>query len=84
MSEQSTGEYDYVGVNKEYFDEAKRMSRFLVVWSPNGEVIIMPKEFKPTKKFKKVYLYEGNPMIEWGVKVPHSIKHDLEWFEYPR
>ena len=84
FNELSEANYDYVGVNKEYFEEAKRYSRFLVVWSPNGEIILMPKGFKPTKKFKKTYLYENNPMTEWGVKVPHGIKHDLEWFEYPR
>lgn len=81
LSEFSEAGYDYVGVNKQYFEEARRNSRFLVIWSPNGETILMPKEFKPTKKFKKVYKYKDNPMIEWGVKVPHKEKHSLEFFE---
>lgn len=79
-----TEEYAFVGINKEYFQEAKRYSRFLVVWSPKGEVILNPKGYKPEKKMKKVYLYKDNPLIEWGVKVPHGEKHDVEWFEYPR
>lgn len=77
-------EYDFCGVNKEYFEEAKRYSRFLVVWSPKGEAIISPKGFKPTKKFKKVYLYKDNPMVEFGIRVPHCVKHELSWFDYPR
>lgn len=73
--------YDFVRVRKDYFDKAKKSKRYIVIQTPRGERIMLPKEIKGTKVYKEVFLFPDNPMSMYEVTVPHSDKKPREYFE---
>lgn len=78
----STDEYDVVGVDVRQFEKAKRNGRFVLVRTPNGERVFMPKHVQEFKKIKKVYLYPDNPMIEYSLVIPHCEKKDNDYYSF--
>lgn len=70
-----------VGVNREYADEARKNSRYLVVRSPRGEVILFPKALKGMKTFSKIFKRPHDPMRMYAIKVMHGEKKPREFFE---
>ncbi len=75
---------DYVSrirVNKEYADKARLSSRYLVIRTPKGELIMYPKILKSMKTVKEVFKYPDNPMKMYELDIPHCQKRPDEYFE---
>ena len=73
--------YDYIRIRKIYFDYAKKHSYYVVVRTPNGERIMMPKEVKKEKLVKEEFMFPGNPMELYEMAVPKCDKKPREFFE---
>jgi len=71
--------YDFCRVRKDYFDKAKKSSRFLLVRTPNGERIIFPKAWKE-KPVEEVFLFPNNPMKMYEIVVPKCQKKPDDYY----
>jgi len=78
----STGEYDFCRVDKRNFDKAKKNGRFVLVRTPNGERVFMPKKMQEFKTVKEVFLFPSNPMIMYELVIPHCEKKPDEYYSF--
>jgi len=80
----STDTYDFCRVRKDYFDYAKKKSYFLLIRTPNGERVIMPKDksIKRWKKVKEVFLFPDNPMVLYELCIPKCEKKPDEYYQF--
>lgn len=68
---------DCVRVNEKYIKRATQNCQLLVIQTPNGEKVFMPKGLKKAgKKVKEVFLYEDRPMTLFEIMIPHCLKSD--------
>jgi len=77
----STDTYDFCRVRKDYFDKAKKTGRYLLVRTPNGERVIMPKGWKG-KVVKEVFLYPDRPMELYEIMVQKCEKKPDEYYQF--
>jgi len=81
-------DYDFCRVRKEYYDKAKTMGKYVLVRTPNGERVMLPKHMKDFPIVKEVFLYPDRPMEMYEVTVPHGQKKQNEYYmfntDYPR
>ena len=75
-------DYDFVRVRKDYFDKAKKKSLYVLVRTPNGERIFMPKGLRKFKVVKEVFLFKDRPMKMYELCIPHSVKKDNDYYIY--
>jgi hypothetical protein len=75
-------DYDFVRVRKDYFDLAKKKSLYVLVRTPNGERIFMPKGMRKFKVVKEVFLFKDRPMKMYELIIPHSVKKDNDYYIY--
>jgi len=75
-------DYDFCRVNKTYFDKAKKSSRYVLVRTPNGERVFMPKACKKYKVVKEVFLFESRPMEMFELCIPHCKKQPDDYYVY--
>ena len=76
------GAYDFVRVNKAYFDRAKKSGRSVLVRTPNGETTFMPKSMKKQKVVKEVFKYKDNPMPMYELMIFHGEKKPNEYYVF--
>ena len=69
-------DYDFCRVRRDYFDVARRKGFYVLVRTPNGERVIMPKAMKDFKIVKEVFLIPTKPMELYEIVVPHCQKQD--------
>jgi hypothetical protein len=77
-------DYDIVRVDKRQFDNARKNKRWVLVRTPNGERIFMPKHMKDFKIDKEVFLFPDNPMLMYTLTIPHTTKMPDEYYQFGR
>lgn len=82
MNRDSSLPYDFCRVRKDYFDKAKKTGRYVLVRTPNGERVIMPKHMREFKIVKEVFLFPDNPMPMYEIVVPHTQKKPNEYYQF--
>ena len=70
-----------IALNKEYIDKASMSSRYLVVRTPTGEAVFLPKTMKKVKTFDKVFKRPNEPMKMVYLDIPHCEKRPNEFYE---
>jgi hypothetical protein len=75
-------DYDFCRVNKAYFDKAKKTSRYVLVRTPNGERVFMPKAMKKYKVVKECFLFKNSPMLMYQLIIPHCEKKENDYYRY--
>ena len=75
-------DYDVVRIRKDYFDTAKKLAKFVLVQSPNGEKVFMPKTMKDIKIYNEVFLFPDRPMKMYELVIPKCEKKDLDYYRY--
>ena len=78
----STETYDFCRVNKQYFDKARKSARAVLVRTPYGERIFMPKHMKDFKTVKEAFLFPDNPMTMYELTIPHNEKKPNEYYAF--
>jgi hypothetical protein len=80
----STETYDFCRVRKDYLDKAKKLGKYLLVRTPNGERVIMPKDksIKKWKVVKEVFLFKDSPMEMYELCVPKCEKKPNEYYSF--
>lgn len=74
-------DYDIVRVDVRQFERARKNGRFVLVRTPNGERVFMPKH-KGLKLVKEVFLFPDNPMCLYEIVIPHCEKKDNEYYQF--
>jgi len=77
-----SGDYDVVRVDKRQFDHARKNGRFVLVRTPNGERVFMPKHMKDFKIEREVFLFSDNPMLMYSLVIPHCEKMPDEYYSF--
>ena len=75
-------DYDFCRVRKDYFDIAKKRGNFVLVRTPNGEKVFMPKSMKDYKIVKETFLFPDNPMSMYELVIPHCTKRDEDAYRF--
>lgn len=78
----SHGYYDFCRVRKDYFDSAKKNGRYVLVRTPHGEKVFMPKAMKKTKIVKETFLFPEKPMKMYECVIPKGQKKPKEYYQF--
>lgn len=78
----TSGEYDVVRVDKWQFDNARKNGRFVLVRTPNGERVFIPKHLKGFKVVKEIFLFPDRPMEMYELVIPHITKMPNEYYQF--
>jgi uncharacterized membrane protein YkoI len=74
---------DCVRIAEKYVKEATSNCQYLVVRTPKGEKLFMPKALrKVAKKVKEVFLYPDNPLVLYEINIPHSEKKEMDAYRW--
>lgn len=74
---------DCVRIAEKYVKEASQNCQYLVVRTPKGEKLFMPKELRKVgKKVKEVFKYADCPMVMFEVNIPHCDKPDMDKYRW--
>ena len=70
-----------VRVAKSIVDRAIHAFVYLVIRTPKGERVFLPKEVKKQgKKVKEVFLYPDNPLVLFEIEIPNGEKKDPDYY----
>lgn len=78
----SQADYDFCRVRKDYFDSAKKAGRYVLVRTPHGERVFMPKAMKKVKTVKETFLFPDKPMKMYECVIPTGEKKPTEYYQF--
>ena len=74
-------DYDVVRVDVRQFERAWKNGRYVLVRTPNGERVFLPKH-RGLKLVKESFLYPDNPMVMAELVIPHGKKKPEEYYQF--
>ncbi len=75
-------DYEFCRVWKDYFDKARKQGKYVLVRSPKGERVFMPKSMKHTKTVKETFLFPDRPMVLYECIIPTVQKKPDEYYQF--